>query len=221
MFIDSTRDILRIAKSNGFSIFANFDLDPRTIFPSTHTFILEPDDKTGKISVDAVRDFFTASTRETTDVFFIIISPESMNPEAMNAILKILEEPKTHYHYIFFTARPSTLLPTILSRASIYYQRQVHFLDSSVVADDKTKTLAKRLLTVRPTELITLAKEISDKKDRKYALDIIETAIELATKSYFKTNNPMFLRKLDNLLPLHDNISANGHIKLHFVADML
>ena len=226
MFIDPSVDPLTIAKNTGFSIFVgNFDQnlgpDLQKSFPPSRTYILKPDEKTAKISVEMVRDFFASSTRESSDVFYLVISPESMNSEAQNAILKNLEEPKEYYHYVFFTAKPTSLLPTILSRANIYYQRLTHTLDSPVTADEKIKTYAKRLLTAKPTDLSTLAKEISDKKDRNLALQIVETAIEMSVKSYFKTRSPAFLRKLDNLITLHGNISANGHIKLHFVADMI
>ena len=35
-----------------------------------------------------------------------------------------------------------------------------------------------------------------------------------------ETNNPQFLKKLPKFIDLHDNLSKNGHIKLHIVADL-
>jgi len=42
--------------------------------------------------------------------------PQAANPEAANAMLKVLEEPPTDTHFILTTAEPSALLPTIRSR---------------------------------------------------------------------------------------------------------
>ena len=219
MFIDDAKQIPEIARQTGFSIFVgNFAPSEFKKYP---TFTLQPDEKTHKISVEMVRSFFSTTTKQQSDVFYIVISPESMNEEAENAILKNLEEPREHYHYVFLTRRPSALLTTILSRANIYYEKPDHYLESPVDADEKLKTIAKKLLTASGRDLTALAKEISDKKDRSYALEIVDIAIELAEKSYFKTRNTTFLKKLENLLILHDNITMNGHIKLHFVADMI
>ena len=46
----------------------------------------------------------------------IIMDAHTMNPEASNALLKILEEPPSKTMFILITDQPSDLLPTILSR---------------------------------------------------------------------------------------------------------
>lgn len=222
MFIDDSTDLRTLAARNGFSIFVgNFDTDSLDFPPST-TFTLKPDEKSGKISIESVRDFIAlTATIPTSDTFLIVISPESMTTEAENAILKNLEEPGPRYHYLFFTTNLRSLLPTILSRAHIYIKKLENPLSSPVVADDLVKSFAKRLIVATPRDLPALAKEIADKKDRPLALDIISAAIEISYKSYFKTKNPLYLEKIPNLLTLHENISSNGHIKLHFLADMI
>lgn len=47
---------------------------------------------------------------------FIVTFAEQMNAEAANAFLKILEEPPPQTLFFLTTARPNTLLPTIISR---------------------------------------------------------------------------------------------------------
>ncbi|MGH7540172.1 MAG: AAA family ATPase, partial [Gemmatimonadota bacterium] len=44
--------------------------------------------------------------------------PQSANPEAANAFLKLLEEPPPYAYLILTSARPAALLPTIRSRAA-------------------------------------------------------------------------------------------------------
>lgn len=55
---------------------------------------------------------------------------------------------------------------------------------------------------------------------RAYVLQITAAAIEILYKTYFITKNPVFLQKLPKMLKLHANLRANGHIKLHIVADL-
>ncbi|MBR3131102.1 hypothetical protein IKG31_00830 [Candidatus Saccharibacteria bacterium] len=227
MFFDSPTQIPDIAKKTNFSIFAIDPAEARKVLEKKYksaALFLSPDEKTNKISIDMVRDF-TALTgsRDTVDRFFVVLHAETLNQHAQNAFLKNLEEPKPHHHFVLVTPTPSALLPTILSRAQVFYLKESNSLTKPVAANDKIKDLAKRLITANTTELIDLANELSKKKDnpREYALEVVGTAIEILYKSYFATNQQKFLKKLPNLLTLYDNLSKNGHVKLHIVADML
>ena len=221
MFFDSIDEIPTIAKRTNFAIFV---VPKDTKFKLKNVFYLEPDKAKGSIGVDMVRDFTARSnSREKTDLFFIVKNAETMTVEAESAFLKNLEEPKPHHHFVLLTEKPSTLLPTVLSRAQIFFLKN-NFSFEEISADEKIKQLAKRLISSDKFELIALAKEISGKKEesaRKKALDMTSVAIEMLYKTFFLTNNPKFLKKLPNLLKLYENLSKNGHIKLHIVADML
>lgn len=219
MFFDSLEKIPEIAKKTGFSIFV---VDPNLDLKLKNSFCLSPDEKTKKINVEAVRDFTSMTlSKQSSDQFFIVREPETMNTEAANAFLKNLEEPKENYHFVFLTKNPTALLPTVLSRAQLYLLKQNQDFTSKIEVSEEVKNLAKRLMTARDRDLPGLAKEIATKKDRVFALEIVSTAIEMSYKTFFLTSDPKFLKKLPNLLELYENIAANGHIKLHFVADML
>ncbi len=227
MFLDAPQDFLKVIKNTNFCILSAPSLDLAVLIARAHraqTVMLSPDEKTGKISVEMVRDF-TALTdgRDATDRFFVVEYAEAMNPAAQNAFLKNLEEPQPEHHFVLIADTPSSLLPTILSRAQVFYLRETDALAKPIVADDKVKELAKQLITVSTAKLLALAEDISKKKDnpRAYALAITGTAIEILYKTYFATGQEKFLKKLPHLLKLYDNLSANGHIKLHIVADML
>lgn len=163
------------------------------------------------------------TTKQTSSRFVIIRPADKMGEEAENAILKNLEEPKNNVHFVLVTKMPSKLLTTILSRAALYIWRGVLVSTNEVKASEKDKNLAKRLLVATSKELPVLADELAVKKDgtREYVLSVLSVAIEMAYKSYFMTNKQVFLNKLPNLLKAYDNISRNGHIKLHLVADLI
>ena len=227
MFIEDLKSIPKIATRTNFAIFAVDSEAARKLFINTfktNALFLEPDEKTNKITIEQVRDFTAyTNTADTSDRFFIILRAETLNPAAENALLKNLEEPKPHHHFVLITKTPLALLPTVLSRAQVFYLKEKDTLKSPVAADEKVKALAKQLIVADTKQLIALGNDLSKKKDnpRAYALDVVGTAIEILYKSYFATDQEKFLKKLPNLLKLYDNLQKNGHVKLHIVADML
>ena len=227
MFFNSPSQLIELAQKTNFAIFAFNPTDAKSVFLDnfkSRVLFLEPDAKTNKISIEMVRDFTAlTNTADAKDRFFVVLSAETLNPAAENAFLKNLEEPKPHHHFVLVTNTPSALLPTVLSRAQVFYLKETGALQKPVAASDKIKDLAKQLIVADSKKLIELANDIAKKKDnpRGYALEIVGAAIEIMYKSYFATNQTKFLKKLPNLLKLYDNLQKNGHVKLHIVADML
>lgn len=81
------------------------------------------DEKTGKlktvISVDEVRrlkNFFSLSSTDGGRRVVIVDAADEMNPQAANALLKLLEEPPENVTLLLISHQPSRLLPTIRSR---------------------------------------------------------------------------------------------------------
>ncbi|MBR3135345.1 hypothetical protein IKG54_02140 [Candidatus Saccharibacteria bacterium] len=221
MFIDSLENIANIAKNADTCIIATSAPDIETLKIKPF-FVLEPDDK-GKIPIEATRELIQAcSLKQATDAYIIIKGAETMTLEAENALLKLLEEPRNNYHFILFAKDPTSLLPTILSRAEIYYITKANPLSAPVEASKKAKDLAHQLLTTPERDLPDFVDAITKKKlTRPEILEILSAAIEISYKSYFATGRPAFLKKLPNLLAAYNNISKNGHIKLHLIADLL
>ena len=79
------------------------------------------------------------------------------------------------------------------------------------------------MIIAKDKDYVAIMNEIAKKKDntRELALQVLSSAIEMSYKSYFKTGNQLFLKKIPNLVTTYENIAANGNIKLHLVADML
>ena len=220
MFFENLSEISEIAGKVGCSIFV---VPKDTEIKIKNAVVLAPTAKT-TITIDQVREALGQFTTKLLNPQFILIKPaDKLGEEAENAILKNLEEPKENLHFVLITEQPSKLLPTILSRAALFIWRENRGKINEINADEKTKTLAKKLLVAKNRELVALAEELTKKKDgvREYALDILAVAIEMAYKSYFLTLKPAFLTKLPKLLVCYENISKNGHIKLHLVADLM
>lgn len=222
MFYDKPSDLTKIAARVGCAIFVTAESTPIQLRQALY---LTPDeDKTVRtIGVEKVREFINlSSNKETCERFFVITPADAMNEAAQNAFLKTFEEPHEHCHFLLLVSDPAALLPTIRSRAQIFYPRRTGVLDQAPNAKPKVAEMAKKLISASARDLPDLALEISKTKTqpRQYALDIVATAIEILYKSYFKTKNVKFLGKLPNFLKLYGDLEHNGHIKLHLVADL-
>lgn len=220
MFFDSVDEITEIARRVGCAIFvipASLEVEIK------NALVLEPDGKS-VITIEQMREVMARlSVRQTSDVFVVIRPAEALGLEASNAMLKNLEEPGEKVHFVLITDALSSLLPTILSRAEVYFLKDKRAIDGPIEADKKVLDMARRLVVAKPADLPALADEITKKKDgvRAYALSVLAVAIEMLYKSYYKTGKEVFVRKLPKFLSAYEAISANGHIKLHLVADLI
>lgn len=222
MFFEKLSEIPQIAARTSCTIFV-VPADTHLNLP-TPIYVHPSEDKTTRIiSVEQIRDLLAqTNNRETSERFFVIAPADTMNEAAQNAFLKTFEEPKAHCHFVLLTEQPNLLLPTIRSRAEIFFPRRTGQLDQAPQASAKILSEAKRLIAATPIDLPAIAAELAKVKTRprEQALEIVGTAIELLYKSYLKTNNAKFLSKIPNFLKLYDALSENGHIKLHIVADL-
>lgn len=222
MFFDEITQIPKIAARTSCIVFV-VPSGTKVNLKNAITITPLDDKKTASISVDQIRELIAlTNNREVTERYFIITPAEAMNESAQNAFLKTFEEPKPHCHFVLLTSQPSALLPTILSRAQIFFLRQTNLIESAPKVKAKTLEYAKKLIAATPKDLPNLATEFtkSKTKPREQALEIVATAIELLYKTYFKTNNTKFLSKIPKLIQLYDALNQNGHIKLHLVADL-
>ena len=198
MYFENLSEIPALAAAYSSTIF-NLEKNPNI----RATYLIEPDEKdNNKIPVEAIREILThLNSIQTSDIFVVINQAETLTPSATSALLKTLEEPKNHYHLALFTKNPNRLL------------------------DPKIFELAKKLLVVSAKDLPALADEIiksTPKTNPNFFYQILDTTIELAEKSYYKTKNPVFLQKISGLIEtkrLTSEFAANK--KLQLVANLL
>ena len=219
MFFEDVSDIASIALKNGTAIFVVSD---GVMVEIPGAIVLEPEGK-ATITIEQVRNLLLKLNMKQMDDLFVVIRPaEAMNLEATNALLKTLEEPREKVHFVLVTSQLSMLLPTVVSRSAVYILRRDWRVDAPIEADEKVKSLAKKLLVARNADLAGLAEQITKRRDnvRQFALDVLSIAVEMDYKSYFLTGKPVFLDKVTKLISAYENIAKNGHIKLHLVADL-
>ncbi|MBQ3325951.1 hypothetical protein IJG79_02280 [Candidatus Saccharibacteria bacterium] len=224
MFFTDTNRINEYIKNSGFSIFVLPNIE---LINLPETLSIHPDDK-DKIGIDAVRDTINQCITKQVDNFYItVFNAEKMSIAAQNAFLKFLEEPSENYHIIFAVNSISGLLKTVISRADLYIYKEKNILEKPIDAQENIKVYARKLLACTDSELVSLSNEITKDKEykkkenaRAFVLKICQSAIEIAYKSYFKTRNDVFIKKIPKLLLLYDNLRKNGNIKLHIVADL-
>lgn len=217
MFFDSVDEIERIASKVGTSVFV---LPKEVEVKLPGVIVLKPEEKS-VITIEQVRKVMARlGMRQTSEQYIVIRPAEKLGEDAANALLKNLEEPGDKVHFVLVTDSPSSLLATILSRASVYFLRTKP--SEGINADEKIKSLAKQLMVAKGAELVKVAEEIAKKKDgvRAYALEIVGTTIEMLYKTYFITGKSVFVQKLPSFLALYEAISRNGHVKLQIVAKL-
>lgn len=218
MYFEDVAQIQKIGLRCNAAVFVLPDDIPVNI---TNALFLQPEDKS-VITIEQVRQMIGRLDLKLSQDLFVVIRPaDKMQPEAANAFLKSLEEPGEYVHYLLITNRPSMLLPTIMSRSALYCLR-IHNNDS-IDADAKIKDMAKHLMVARPLELVELAEQIVQKKDnpRRYALEVVSTAIEMLYKTYYVTRKDVFIKKLPKFLTAYEHLQQNGHIKLQIVASLI
>lgn len=114
--------------------------------PDVH--VLKKDEKSNMIKVDPIRDLKKKASvlpNEGSKSIFIIDSAELMNPQAQNALLKIFEEPSAHLLFILCCSTKSSLLDTIISRATVYSLGEEKY-DTDDKNAEKANALAQELV---------------------------------------------------------------------------
>lgn len=229
MFYVTDDELKNAVLNSGTSIILENSVEKlERIFKNAIVIRAEDNKDTKGISIAQVREVIDLCTTATkTNKIFIFKNAETLRPEAQNAILKLLEEPKENYHFVLQTTAPEALLPTIRSRALTYAPLTLNALERPPEAEKAVFDTAKRLLVANSVQVIEIADELMKKKDtessprRDFTLDVLKTTIELAEKSYFKTKNEAFTRKIRGLIAAHKAIVENGNIRLQIVANLV
>ncbi len=221
MWFENLKQVPEIAKKSGTTIFV-VPSEEKIEIPQA--IVLKPEEKS-IITIEQVREMLgILGRKQLTDQFIVLRPAEKLGLEAANALLKNLEEPGEKIHFVLFTECPSKLLPTILSRARIYFLKPPIGFNLEIQADERQKQLAKRLIAAKPADLAEIGDSFKKQKttqlQREAALKTLALAIEMLYKSYFITKKVVFIEKLPKFLTAYENIAQNGHIKLHIVADL-
>ncbi|MEA2019891.1 MAG: DNA polymerase III subunit delta' [Campylobacterota bacterium] len=111
----------------------------------------------------------------TSEIKYIVLCGESFRVEAQNTLLKVLEEPPKNIIFIIVTTSKTSILPTILSRVAVKYQK------TKKIVDEFKLNLAKLELK----DLFAFLKE-NQRINKNDAKDIVESVMYSINKNNIK-----------------------------------
>ncbi|MBP7654132.1 hypothetical protein KA977_11970 [Candidatus Dependentiae bacterium] len=154
-----------------------------------------PDDKT-TISVDQIREeileFAKYSANEGKYKVCLIYPVEKMRAEAMNALLKILEEPPEKFIFLLVTANHFQLLPTILSRCQIikFKPLPVKQIENRLMKYNNIDPVKSKILSVLSGGRINFALKLNETDALEKRQNILNgLTLCLEKKTFFDTYN--------------------------------
>lgn len=179
-----------------------------------HILNREPGKK--NISIEAVRDFIkmlSLSSFLNSYKIGIIKEAETLSPEAANALLKTLEEPRDKVIIILLTSSVDLLIPTIVSRSQILYFYPVAFetvYDYLVKELNLKRSDAKDMAALAAGRPLLAAKFVQDEA-------VYDTQLKTARLflSFFNSNIP------ERLKSLSDYLSGGGALSVSKASDIL
>ena len=159
--------------------------DCRKVLENKYGDIIRYDGKETSIKkgdIEYIQDTFKKSSLEGKAKIYIIENIESATKEAMNTLLKMLEEPTSGIYAIFSTNNISRVLPTILSRCQVI----------DIKADSKEviyKALIKSNIPEEAAKILTYlsaseeeAKNLYDERFEYMQTEVINFIEDLYTK---------------------------------------
>lgn len=159
-----------------------------------------------KADIEYIQDRFSKSSIEGKEKIYIIQNIEFATKEAMNTLLKMLEEPTEGIYALFTTANKSRVLPTILSRCQVI---DIKPDNKKIIVDELMKIDipedAANILSFLTND-IESAKKMYDDKFEYMQIQVINFIEDL----YFKRNN-LIINTQTNLLKRY---KERGDIKL-------
>lgn len=156
------------------------------------------------IKTDTIRQLtreFSQSSFEGQAQVFIIRDADKMHVNAANSLLKFIEEPQSQIYIFLLTADDSRMLPTIKSRAQLFYfpknrvyleellQKEGLLLTQAKVLADFAKDDAQALDLVKDNKILDLINTVErftqsllSNQDLLY-LDVAKLAVQCSEKS--------------------------------------
>ncbi len=186
------------------------------IHPDVQFFSREKDKK--EFSVKIIRDFIRPNAfvkpNEADGKVFIIKDGETLNQNAQNALLKILEEPPKGVMFIILSDDLSSLLETIRSRCTVYSladnQQNDFQLDK---AANIAKSLALSLLSHNEFEFMSQTGIFEkDKELLSFVLKIMQTIFRDALA--LKSGSILINEDIETSNRLASSLSTSNLIKL-------
>ncbi|MEJ5338657.1 MAG: DNA polymerase III subunit [Aquificaceae bacterium] len=164
---------------------------------------LKPEKAEIKIDqIRGVKDFVYLKPALSKRKVVFVEPAESMNPQAQNALLKVLEEPPEDTHFLLVTSRLQKLLPTVRSRSFLLEVpplseeelREITGIQDPLILELSEGSLTMALKLKEDKELLTTAETILEGD----LLSLYKKALEVEKWDYDRQS--MLLKLLLNML---------------------
>jgi DNA polymerase III delta prime subunit len=146
-------------------------------------------------------------TPEGKKMIFLIFA-NSINHQAQNALLKILEEPSARTYFFMVIPKVDNLLPTFLSRAVVVRRNSADLNNQTIsnTKEVKEMTVADRLKFVEK-----LVKDIKDEKvERIEARAFVQNLISDLRTELEKNPSTELTKKIESLMQIEDYLGDSG-----------
>ena len=159
--------------------------DCRKVLENKYGDIIRYDGKETSIKkgdIEYIQDTFKKSSLEGKAKIYIIENIESATKEAMNTLLKMLEEPTSGIYAIFTTNNISRVLPTILSRCQVIDSKpdSKEVIYKALIKSNIPEEAAKILTYLSASE--EEAKNLYDERFEYMQTEVINFIEDLYTK---------------------------------------
>jgi DNA polymerase-3 subunit delta' len=149
--------------------------------------------------IDDVRELKKILKFKTNQKTAIVINNiDSATEEALNAFLKILEEPGENISFILTAKNLENVIPTVISRCEVITSHK------SQVTSHKNNTQIQKFLNSKTTERIAIVEKI---KEREEIIKFVEDLI-------FVERKKGDYKYMNNYLNILKNLKLNGNIGL-------
>ena len=176
------------------------------------------------VKVDPIRALRTDAyirPNEAKRKVYLLSAADSMNPNAQNALLKLLEEGPEYACFFFLVANPETLLPTLRSRCETL---RCEGQEGTIVEEAELSEFIRLLLSTKEQKMPLLSFCVSlEKKNREEWALFLDRSIGLLAAQL--QNDPAGLfPKLDALKKVRAACEINigsGHLSGLLMASLL
>lgn len=165
------------------------DLDESKMILSGDFHVVTRDLGRKNISIEQIRDLIKMlemSLFANSYKIGIIKEAETISEQGMNALLKILEEPRSKVVIILITANLEAILPTIVSRSQVinFYPVKTELIHDHLVNDYKVNpAVAKNLSRLALGRPALAVKFLEDKDFYQDYLDSVNLFLEILSNS--------------------------------------
>jgi len=132
------------------------------------------------LNIACIREIIEESRNISKNRVYLLADGDAMTRQAQNALLKLAEEPPL-YDYIILTVEDrNTLLPTIISRASLHRMESYTYIQLQEFTDNELKLA----VCTTPGQILELPDETAD-EICKFAKKVIDNIDAISTVNLF------------------------------------